>query len=745
MKLSAIKALALVFVFSVVGPVKADVTVGKIFASNMVVQRETEAPFWGTAEAGEKVSLTASWGAEAETTADADGRWRVKLDTPPAGGPFSITIQGNNKVELTNVLSGEVWLCSGQSNMQWSVANSNNPKEEIANANHPEIRLFTVHNDARNEEVEELVRVTSWVPCSPESVPGFSAAGYYFGRKLHKDLNVPIGLINSSWGGTGVEAWTPSWGQEDDEVAQRIKENWDKRDADYTPEKEQALFEKQTAEYKVKYEEWVDGGKQGSAPRKPRKEGQPHDNRNYPSNLYNSMIHPIRTFAIRGAIWYQGEHNAGQGTHYEVMLTNLIQSWRKDWGYDFPFYSVQLPNFMTPWKSVVEDSGWPQTREAFIRVGQNVPNTGTAITIDIGEAGNIHPTNKQDVGDRLGRLALHNTYGKEGFAWSGPIPEECEFGDGKAVVSFETGGAPLSIRDGETLVGFALTGDDGVPYPAKATIVGEDKVVVSCEEVPEPCMIHYAWANNPIDPEGPLGAANLINEGNLPATPFRFGSIPPFETFAKNLPEEAGNYELLYAFDPLKATLVGGENFVYEVDNSAKLQGPVKKVAYYLATQDLEGKTTYAFVSMDPFDSDLKKLGVPTKGSGARFQQKVTGVTVKTNAGNVAAGQFPEGCNIEFWDCNYGPGNQTGIEGGDDKLFDFGDQINTDASPGYSCMQIHNWQKKQTVIAFNKFGSGRNCDLGIGSCEIPGKNPDWTFTSSGSEIARAEFKVLILR
>ncbi len=204
------KQLVLFLVFCVFGQAQADVTVGKIFASNMVVQRDTDAPFWGTADAGEKVALTASWGAKAETTADDQGQWRVKLETPPAGGPFTITIQGENKVELTNVLSGEVWLCSGQSNMQWNVASSNNAKEELANANRPEIRLFTVQNDARNEEVEELVRVTSWVPCAPGSVPGFSAAGYYFGRKLQEDLNVPIGLINSSWGGTGVEAWTPS-------------------------------------------------------------------------------------------------------------------------------------------------------------------------------------------------------------------------------------------------------------------------------------------------------------------------------------------------------------------------------------------------------------------------------------------------------------------------------------------------------------------------------------------------------
>jgi sialate O-acetylesterase len=719
----------------------------------MVVQRETKAPFWGTAAPGEKVAVSASWGAKAETTADADGNWRVMLATPPAGGPFTITITGKNTVKLDNVLSGEVWLCSGQSNMQMSVRSSKDAEEEIANANYPEIRLFTVHCVSRPEEQKELVNISSWAPCSPKTVPNFTAAGYFFGRKLYKDLGVPIGLIHSSWGGTGVEAWTPWWAQKDDEVAQSIRASWDKRDADYTPEKEQATYEKQMEAWKVKQQKWVDGGKKGHAPRKPRKEGQPRNNRNYPSNLYNAMIHPIRTFAIKGAIWYQGEHNAGRGTHYEVMLTNLIKAWRQDWGYDFPFYAVQLPNYMKPWQSPVEDGGWPRIREAFVKFAEHVPNTGTAITIDVGEAGNIHPKNKQAVGDRLARLALHDTYGKTGFAWTGPVPTGCQFRDGKAIVTFNTGGAPLAVRGGGELVGFALTGTKGVPYRAKAVIQGDDKVVVSCPEVPKPCVIHYAWANNPTDPDGPMGAVNLVNQGDLPATPFRFGSIPPFETFAENLPEEAKAYQLLYAFDPLKSRLVNNrQDFVYDVDNSAKLQGPIKKVAYYMALQDAKGNVTYAFASMDPFDSDLKKLGVPTKGSGARFQQKVTGVTIKTNSPNVAAGDFPEGCNIEFWDCNYGPANKIGIPGASNDVYDFGDQPSPQTSPGHSCMQICNYAKKQCVIVFNKFGSGKSCEVGIGDCPYAGKQMgktkaqlDWTFTSSGKDVSRAEFKVLVLR
>ncbi len=727
----------LLLVLGLLGAAHADVTLASIFASQMVIQRETQAPVWGWAEPGEKVAVSTSWGAQAETVADAAGAWRVVLPTPAAGGPFTITVTGQNTIELTDVLAGEVWLCSGQSNMQWSVKNSNNSDEEIANADHPQIRLFSVHNVASPEPLKDLSRFTAWAPCSPANVGGFSAAGYFFGRKLHQDLGVPVGLINSSWGGTGVEAWTPWEAQADDPVAQSIRANWDRQDAEYTPEKEQAAHEAAMEKYNAQRQKWEEGGKQGNAPRQPRKEGQPRKNRNYPANLYNAMIHPIATFPIRGAIWYQGEHNAGRGAHYEVMLTNLLKSWRQDWGYDFPFYAVQLPNYLAEWKSPVEDGGWPQIREAFVRFAENVPNTGTAITIDIGEAGDIHPKNKQDVGDRLARLALHQTYGKTGFAWCGPIPTGCEFRDGKAIVTFATGGAPLAARGGGELVGFALTGTQGVARAAKAVIVGEDKIEVTCAEIPDPCMVHYAWANNP-------AGVNLVNQDGLPATPFRFGQIPPFETFARQLPEEAAKYELLYAFDPLAGQMAdGGTRFVYPVDNAAKLAGPVKKVAYYLAIQDTGGNLRYAFVSMDPFAEDLAQLGVPAKATGARFQQKVTGATVKSNVPGLATGDFPEGCNIEFWDCNYGPANAAQIPGADDKVHDFGDQMGTETSPGYGSMQIHNWQARQSIICFNKFGSGKSCDLGIGNSE--GNTRDWTFTSSAKDVARAEFKILVLR
>ena len=711
--------------------VRADVKLPSIFSDNMVLQRETKAPVWGWADVGEKVTVTGSWGESAATVTGDDGKWQVAVKTPSAGGPLTLTIQGKNTIELKNVLSGEVWLCSGQSNMGMTVNSSNNAKEEKAAADYPQIRLFRVHLVPAVEPQDDC-KVRPWAECSPTNVGGFSAAGYFFGRKLHQDLGIPIGLINSSWGGTCIEAWTPWDAQKDDEVVQTIKASWDKRDEVYDPVK----AKEQYAEDRKAWAEWNKGDKQDKAPRRPRAPVQPREDRNHPANLFNGMINPLIPFAIRGAIWYQGEGNAGRGKHYRVQLERLITSWRQLWGYDYPYYFVQLPNFRTPWTNPVENGGWPDIRESFMNTAKEVPNTGMAITIDVGDEKDIHPKNKQDVGDRLARVALHKTYGKTGFAWCGPVYKTCEFRGGKAYITFDTGGAPLAVKDGGEIVGFALTGMNGVPVKADAVIHGTDTLVVSAPTVKEPVIVHYAWATNPV-------GVNLANAGGLPASPFRFGEMPEFDVFAKLLPEEAKQYQLVYAWDPAASRLTPDRTtFVYEVDNSDKIKGPFKKLAYFMALQAMDGKVTYAFVSMDPFTEDVTKIGVPSKASGARFQQNIANVVVKTNSPNVTAGTFPEGCNIEFWDCNYGGGNQAEVTNAAANLHDFGDQFNAALSPGYGCMQIHNWQEKHSIICFNRFGSGKSNDVGIGNSE--GKTRDWTFTSSAKTAARAEFKVLVL-
>lgn len=510
------KSIAISMLLAVAAIAHADVKLPSVFNSKMVIQRDTSAPIWGWADPDEKVSVAGSWGAKAEIVADKNGKWQLKLATPPAGGPFSITVQGKNKLELADVLSGDVWLCSGQSNMFMSVLQSNDAQKEIAGANYPEIRLFKV------KSAPSLIPISDpsaqWEVCSPSTVPGFSAAGYFFGRKLYQEMKIPIGLIQSSVNGTCIEAWTQMEKQINDPVVKSIKDNYDNQAKYYNAEAEKKKYEALRSEWEAKMTEWKKAGSKGKAPAPPSMVIHPHKQTNYPSNLYNGMINPIVPYAIKGAIWYQGESNARRVTTYRVQLERLITSWREVWNQgDFAFYFVQLPNFMKPWSLPVEENPWPMLREIFMDTAKEVPNTGMAITIDIGEANDIHPRNKQDVGDRLARVALYRTYDKKDIIWSGPVFKSCKFDGPRAIVSFDTGGAPLAVK-GDKLQGFALVDDTGKTVKAEAVIQGDDTVVVSSPEIKKAVKVYYAWANNPV-------GVNLINKGGLPASPFRCSNL----------------------------------------------------------------------------------------------------------------------------------------------------------------------------------------------------------------------------
>ena len=719
----------------------ADVKLPGIFGSDMVIQRETNAPVWGWADPGEKVTVTGSWGKSAETVTPKDGKWEVKLQTPAAGGPYTVTIQGKNKIELKDVLAGDVWLCSGQSNMQWNVKNSNNSDKEIADAKYNKIRLYKVPLVPSTTPLND--QKGKWVVCSPDTIPGFSATGYFFGRTLYKALDIPIGLINSSWGGTCIEAWTPWSAQSEIKCAVDKKTKMDAAAKTYDEKAAKDKYAKEKENWKKKTDEWNANGKKGRAPRRPRFVVHPHKNQNYPINLYNGMIAPIVPFAIKGAIWYQGESNAGTAAYYRKQLEAMITAWRKVWGQgDFPFYFVQLPNFRAPAKELIEDGSWPQLREAFLETAKEVPNTGAAITIEIGEAGNIHPKNKQDVGDRLGRVALYNTYGKKDIVWTGPIYESVKVDGNKAVIKFNTGGSPLAVKGKEPIKWFALVDAAGKVFAGNAKITGADTVEVSNPEIKKIAAVYYAWSNNPV-------GVNLINKAGLPASPFRWGKavkvIPPgAKTMldpAKYLPAEAKGYEVVYQVNPTEPVLKNGnKDIVYDVDNSAKIKGPFKKIAYLMVLIDKNGKTEQAFVSMDPFTDDVKKIGVPVKSSGARFQQMVKNCQVISNVPGVKNGEFPEGCNIEFWDCNYGGTNAQNIPGATN-AFDFGDVMSTQTSPGYGSMQIHNSKEKQSIICFNKFYGRGGADVGIGNSK--GKNTDWTFTSNAKNCKNGTLVVLV--
>ena len=475
----------------------------------MVLQQDQKATIWGWADPGEEVMVTVSWhNMKWAVTANRNGKWIYNMNPPKAGGPYEMTLTGKNTITVKNIMVGEVWICSGQSNMQMSVQSSNNATEEIAAADYPNIRLFTVQRKVAQEPQSDCEG--SWTLCSPETVPGFSAVGYFFGRELYQKLDVPVGLIHTSWGGTPAEAWTRRGVLKSDTDFRPILNRYDEAIKKYPQAKKE--YEQKLAEWKQAVEKAkAEGTNPPRRPGAPFGPGHPHS----PSGLYNAMIAPLIPYGIRGAIWYQGESNAGRAYQYRKLFPAMIKNWRTDWGQgDFPFLFVQLANFMAV-KPDPGESNWAELREAQLMT-LSLPNTGMATIIDIGDADDIHPKDKQDVGKRLALWALAKTYGKE-LVYSGPLYKSMEVKNNQVVLHFDHIGSGLVAKGGEALKGFAIAGADRKFVWADAKIEG-DTVVVSSDQVSEAVAVRYAWADNPV--------CNLYNKEGLPASPFRTDQWP---------------------------------------------------------------------------------------------------------------------------------------------------------------------------------------------------------------------------
>ena len=446
---------------------EAAVKLPAVIGDNMVLQRGQPAPIWGWADKGEEVTVAVA-GQTLTAKAGDDGRWKVALKKLDVGQPLEMTVKGSSgsAVTVRNILVGEVWVGSGQSNMEMSVGSSKNAAQEIAAAKYPNIRLFTV---AKKKAVEPQTDCTGqWIECSPSTVPGFSAAAYYFGRQLHKELHVPVGLIHTSWGGSGAGYW---------------------------------VSRKTLTSIPVL---------------KPLAEGEA-------SYMYNGMIAPLIPYAIRGVIWYQGEANVGGAYQYRTLFPALIADWRAAWGQgDFPFGFVQIAPFAgysDDWGS--SPAACAELWEAQAMTLKSSPNTGMVVTTDLADVDKIHPknkdyvgihpTNKQDVGRRLALWALAKVYGRD-LVYSGPIYKAMAIEGNKVRLQFDHVGGGLVAADGKPLTHFTIAGADQKFVRATATIDG-NTLVVQGDQIAHPVAVRFAWRDD--------ATPNFANKEGLPASPFR--------------------------------------------------------------------------------------------------------------------------------------------------------------------------------------------------------------------------------
>ncbi|MCS1408399.1 MAG: hypothetical protein M2R45_01574 [Verrucomicrobia subdivision 3 bacterium] len=492
---------------------EADVKVPSLFGDHMVLQREQPNAIWGWADEDEVVTVNIS--SQRHTTrTKSNGRWKITLDPLPSGGPYTLEIKGKNTLNFENILVGEVWVCSGQSNMQWAVNSSNDPDLEKLAAHYPQIRHITLPRIGTQEPQYDFEG--QWELCSPKSIGDFSAVGYYFGRQLHQTLQVPIGLIDNAWGGSSAEAWVRRDLLESDDRYQSLMKQWEETERTYN-------HAAATAQYQEALKKWGEATAEARAAGKkvnrarPRAPRNPLVNQHRPANLYNGVLKPIIGYGIRGVIWYQGESNASRAYQYRELFPLMIQNWRDEWKQgDFPFYWVQLADFRDE-KSEPGDSDWAELREAQTLTLDRLPNTGQVVITDLGEAHDIHPKNKQDVAKRLARVALARDYGLD-LVHQSPRYASMQREGNKIILEFAHVGGGLDTFDVRYPLGFTIAGDKRQFVHASAKILSPNQIEVWSDEVEEPIAVRYAWADNPI--------CNVQNREGLPLTPFRTDDWP---------------------------------------------------------------------------------------------------------------------------------------------------------------------------------------------------------------------------
>lgn len=700
----------------------ADLALPEIFSDNLVMQRDRKVPVFGTADPGEKITVSVA-GRNFSGVADDAGNFSVEIGPFTAGGPYEMTVAGNKSITIRNLLFGEVWLCGGQSNMEWQVQRSTTAKEAMASADYPEIRLFQVIKATAATPQKSFE--AKWSVCSPETVGSFSAVGYFFGRELYTSLKIPIGLISSNWGGTRIEPWTPPAGfravpgleSYADEAESRVPGS--------------ASYRKITAEVSKNYRDFVAEFEAAAAAGKelPVAPEYPRSllpvNRGSTTALYNAMIAPLVPYAIRGAIWYQGEANLADGMLYADKMAALVGGWRKVFNNpEMSFYFVQLAPFIY---QNAPDSRLPELWVAQQAFADSDHRAGMVVINDVATIKDIHPPHKEPVGKRLAALALKRDYGKTELKADAPQAVSADFNGDTVTVRF-VNVESFQTRDGKAPDWFEVAGPDGVFEKADAEIAGT-AIKLKSAKVAAPCQVRFAWKQ--------FAEPNLRNEAGLQLGAFRFAAAPAATEFSDRLPD-AAKYKLIY-----RANLLAGDKDTavrarYESDFSGVNCKKIKRIAYLLETETADGKKEFITVSLDPFTQSLSQIGIPSQSIGRTFQQKATNLEVKSNVAGVKNGKIDEG-NLEFWFGNYSGANGANVPGASATAYDFGDEPNRDLRPGYGSMQIHNTADQATLFAYNAWSRGKTADIGIGNA--PSGNPDWTFSSSGGKLAKATLLV----
>lgn len=531
---------------------KASITLPSYYASGMVLQQKSVFQLKGKSTPNANMMFSASWdNVKVYTNADSEGNFSFKITVPEASTKtyalhiYELQKKGNRDVviasrNITQVYAGEVWFCSGQSNMQMPVQGSwglmNNYQEEIKNANYPMIKLLSVAASGKNNHpADDTDLWSNWVACSPSTIPDFSALAYCFGRELYKNLNIPIGLIQCAYGGSNAEAWVSL---ETARTIPALKTQLDKC-AQYDFHRDSvSKYLGMKNEFQV------------------------------PTLLYNTMVHPMINFPIRGVIWYQGEANAWGSSYYTALMDSLISSWRKDWGYKFPFYTVQLAAYQTP-AEFQENSNWAALRWDQWKTSQQMDSTGMATAVDVGNATDIHPKNKQEVGRRLALIALKNTYGFDVVA-DAPKPVSYRFEYKKAYITFDK---KIHVRNDSVPVGFRFKDKSYKRfYAATAKVVGDKTIEISVSQPLRPSAIYYNWADYPI--------GNIYGENNLPVLPFRTDQMNLIDDLVgiDNVRTDAGKSNNVYTTDGVLIKSDAGEQDMENLPKGIYVIGNKKKL-----------------------------------------------------------------------------------------------------------------------------------------------------------------------